>query len=134
VNNPTIVRPSGCVTGLELGPTGWTSYPLISFLSMSELAHHNRRDLWTREALEFAECLRRQPREITCYMYKTRFTVDRGSARAAGGARGGGEGAAGAPHYPADVYLTHSVADAEKMLAQQAKRHGEWQLSGPQEP
>ena len=36
--------------------------------------------------------------------------------------------------HPADVYLAHSVADAEKVLAQQAKRHGEWQLSGPQEP
>ena len=36
--------------------------------------------------------------------------------------------------HPADVYLTHSVADAEKVLAQQAKRHGEWQLSGPLEP
>ena len=36
--------------------------------------------------------------------------------------------------HPADVYLTHSVADAEKMLAQQAIRHVLRQLSGPQEP
>jgi hypothetical protein len=31
--------------------------------------------------------------------------------------------------HPVDVYVTHSVADAEKLLARLAKLHGDWTTS-----
>lgn len=30
--------------------------------------------------------------------------------------------------HPVDVYVAHSVTEAERMLAQLSKRHGEWTL------
>jgi hypothetical protein len=34
--------------------------------------------------------------------------------------------------YPVDVYVTVSVADSERVLAQQAKQHGDWTLQHQQ--